>query len=319
MNNKIVISILAVIILGLVGYIFYENTPDIKTIKKETVEENLLEDTEENTEEVLPPAPYSPAAVEKIENAMNEIGLPEFPLKEEITSSDILETIIQYFIKVYSFAGYDFKKSMDKFINEISTNEEVVMHYYIETGCAEHIYMAYDMMYNACKEDRKSKYIFEKYFSKKTSDYFYKECVTINKEQSPNKNSIKTTQNNESSLTVKQPDIQTANRSYTRKQLDTARDFANSVKNAVSKKDMYMLSSMIKYPVVIGGYNVQINNADDFLNINPKLFFTDSFVKYIVGESYTFDDNGFYLGNGRIIFYVDDNNDCKITAINLQN
>ena len=312
MNNKIVISILAVIILGLVGYIFYENTPDIKTIKNETVEEN--------TQEVLPPAPYSPAAVEKIENAMNEIGLPEFPLKEELTSSDMLETLIQYFIKVYSFAGYDFKKSMDKFINEISINEEVVMHY-IETGCAEHIYMAYDMMYNACKEDRKSKYIFEKYFSKKTSDYFSKECVIFNKEQSPSNKSMKPAQNNESSHseTIKQPDIQTANQSYTRKQLDMARDFANSVKNAVSEKDMYMLSSMIKYPIVIGGYNIQINNAEDFLNINPKLFFTDSFVKYIVGESYTFDDNGFYMGNGRIIFSVDNNNDCKITAINLQN
>lgn len=119
-----------------------------------------------------PAAPYTQLASEKISYLLEKYGLPPAPVKQNITSSDMLETYIQYYAKIWGMAGYDFKKSMDKYIHDMNINPNALAMPPIYDYTAPEI-LGYTTI-QAFYQGNEDKLVLKKYFSQETINSFDK-------------------------------------------------------------------------------------------------------------------------------------------------
>ena len=117
-------------------------------------------------------APYTKLVSEKISYLLKKYGLPSPPVKQNITSSDMLETYIQYYTKIWGMAGYDFKKSMNKYIHDMNVNPNAlaIPPIYDYTAPAILGYTTIQTFY----QGNEDKLVLKKYFSQETINSFNK-------------------------------------------------------------------------------------------------------------------------------------------------
>ena len=119
-----------------------------------------------------PAAPYTKQASEKIADLLGKYGLPPTPVKQHITSSDMLETYIQYYAEIWGLAGYDFVKSVNKYIHDINVNPDALstptMYGYTTPEA-----LGYTTIQNFY-QGNEDKLVLKKYFSQETINSFDK-------------------------------------------------------------------------------------------------------------------------------------------------
>lgn len=138
-----------------------------------------------STQSSRPAAPYTKEASEKLTKLINEYGLPETPVKQKITSSDMLETYIKSYIKIWGMAGYDFRKSIDKYVHDMNVNPTALglpplYEYTIPQVLG---YTAISTFYQGNEDEL----VLKKYFSQETINNFNK---NISKKSSNNSNTL---------------------------------------------------------------------------------------------------------------------------------
>lgn len=126
-----------------------------------------------NVQNSKPAAPYTKQAAEKITDLLEEYGLPPTPVKKNITSGDMLETYINYYIKIWGMAGYDFRKSIDKYIHDRNINPDALAMPPIYEYTSPEIlgYATIQTFY----QGNQDKLILKKYFSQETVNSFDKD------------------------------------------------------------------------------------------------------------------------------------------------
>jgi len=125
-----------------------------------------------STQTSKPAAPYTKQAAENLTDLLNEQGLPPAPVKQKITSSDMLETYINYYIKIWGMAGYDFRKSMDKYVHDMNVNPNALAMPPIYDYTAPEI-LGYTTIQNFYQGNQ-DELILKKYFSQETINSFDK-------------------------------------------------------------------------------------------------------------------------------------------------
>ncbi len=136
-----------------------------------------------NVQNSKPAAPYTKQALEKLADLLDEYGLPATPVKENITSRDMLETYINHYIKIWGIAGYDFRKSIDKYVHDMNINPVALgLPPLYEYSMPEALGYATIVKYYKKNEDE---LVLKKYFSQETVNHFNKniQSQTSNRSQ----------------------------------------------------------------------------------------------------------------------------------------
>jgi len=122
------------------------------------------------TQSSKPAAPYTKQASDRIMKYVKYYGQPTPPIKAKITSSDVLDTYIKYFIKVYGVAGYNFNKSMGKYVHDININAQAfsVPPFYEYAIPETMSYLALSDIYHGNNDE----IILKKYFSQEVVNSF---------------------------------------------------------------------------------------------------------------------------------------------------
>lgn len=125
-----------------------------------------------------PAAPYTKQASDKLTKLINEYGVPTMPIKKHITSSEFLEINIKNMINIWSMAGYDFRKSMNKYVHDMNINSIVLGLPPLYEYTMPEIF-GYTTISNYYQGNQ-DELILKKYFSQETVNFFNKN-LTQNK------------------------------------------------------------------------------------------------------------------------------------------
>ena len=117
-----------------------------------------------------PAAPYTKQAYDKLFEVTNASKDTLPTIGKNTTSSESLELYIKYYIKLWGMAGYDFKKSMNKYVNDMNFNSLEIMTQPIYEYAAPEM-LTYLKISELCKY-KQDELVLKKYFSQETVNSF---------------------------------------------------------------------------------------------------------------------------------------------------
>ena len=99
------------------------------------------------------------------------------------------------------------------------------------------------------------------------------------------------------------------NETFTKEKVKTAIIFSQQLKYAYKQQDMELLADIVSYPIYINQYknkNLVINSKDEFLKLDKNIILNKSIYNDIDGNKLFWNYQGFILGNGKIIFWINE-------------
>ena len=114
---------------------------------------------------------------------------------------------------------------------------------------------------------------------------------------------------NNKKLYKQTPCLVSFNETFTKEKVKTAINFSQQLKYAYKHQDMELLADIISYPLYINQYrnkNIVINSKDEFLKLDKNIILNKSIYNDINDNKLFWNYQGFILGNGKIIFWIDE-------------
>lgn len=122
------------------------------------------------TQNSRPAAPYTKQAYDKLFKVAeaNQNALPA--IRKNTPSSETLELYIKYYTKLWEMAGYDFKKSMNKYVYDMKANSVEIMTPPVYKYASPEM-LAYLKISELCQK-KQDELILKKYFSQEAVNSF---------------------------------------------------------------------------------------------------------------------------------------------------
>lgn len=134
-----------------------------------------------NSQDSRPAMPYTKQASDKLTNIImaNKNSLPT--IRQNSSSNENLDLYIKYYAKLWAMAGYDFKKSMNKYVHDMST-DPIGMNSNPTYEYSLPITLAYVKLSDTCTGSQDI-LVLKKYFSQETINSFSNKTADPEKTQ----------------------------------------------------------------------------------------------------------------------------------------